>query len=165
MSFGGCQTGRSLGRLVVCLLLGLLLGSRPALAQTSVSATVGLDGYARAGQPMPVQITLDHSGPPATAGVVVRADRRGPSMDGEEHLPTYRLGPLRLPAGGHWHGSVYLQASSTGRQAQVVMDVNGRIAQELQPAINGVAADDTLLVTTGGRAVALKALSGLALRP
>jgi hypothetical protein len=113
---------------------------------------------------MPVEITLDHSGAAEQALVTVSDGLPNGPAYSDGRTPAFELGPLHLAAGGLWHGFLYPPASRISRKPDVELEVDGRVVQKLQPTTLGIAAEDMLLVASGGRAVALKSLSGAVLR-
>ncbi len=129
-----------------------------AEAQTTLSATAGLAGYYRPGQPTPVRVTLDNGGPATRVTVNLFETFGGVNQEGP---PACQLPHVRLPAGARQRYFLYPVASRVARAPAVVtLEDSGRELQRLGLTPLPLGADDRFMVALGGGTDSLKSLSG-----
>lgn len=146
-------------RRLLSLAAALLLAPAVASADVGVSIAPGLGGFYRRDRPLPVEVTLDNSGGPARARVLL-----DPSNE-EFPRPAYEIAERSLPAGARWRGFAFPPAAQVGDPLRAELWVDGRRTQELKVPGQALTDADRLVVACGPDAAALASVSSQLPRP
>jgi hypothetical protein len=139
---------------------GLLAASRPAAAQATMDAQVGLNGYYKAERWLPVQVILQNQGQPARVEVVGRFS----ASNG--WVQEYRVPTRELPSNANQLHTLYIKAPTSYSAEPLTLELfkDGRRINQVKPQFRIVNPGDWLVLGIGN-AESVKALTASTLGP
>jgi hypothetical protein len=148
-----------LGSSLVFALAVAVSAPRAAVAQTTLNADVGLEGYYKSQRWFPVRVTLTHQGTPAKVEV------RGRFSQGLEGASEYRIPPRELRSGANEQHNLYIRAPMSYSSQPLVLELyrDGRLLNPVKPQLNLVNDGDWLVLGIGSGDSSLKQLTMLTL--